>query len=253
MITKLIILLIIVVTCCLIINNLIWIWDYQTSRNVQKATFWAKFPKRYENLMVKEITCSKSKCTFWPTIQNIISHYDVICLCDDGNYYNITYWNATDKYKKHYAKKHNEYSILDFKAIYEVRKVKPVEMINHRKTFKLNRYKYICKKFKKLNEPVELKFVYQLVHNITGVEWGIISHNCHYHAKDVCELILGQKKLKDYIQKFNPKHFERYVSDFKPLILFKEVLKENLHRASRSGYIININSEHNQSEDDQAE
>lgn len=244
MFSRLIIFLLIIITICLIINNLLWFWDYQTSRNVQKTTFWTKFPSRYENLTVKEITCSKSKCTFWPTIQNVISHYDVICLCDDGNYYNITFWNPSDKYKKHYVKKHNDPTILDYKSIYEVRKVKPFEMINRRKAFKLNGYKYICKKFNKVNFPIELKFVYQLVHNITGIEWGIISHNCHYHAKDVCEIILERKKLKKYIKEFNPKHFERYVSDFKPLILFKEVLKENLiNRSHAFQDIINIKSE----------
>lgn len=235
---------------CLILNNLIWILDYQTSKNVQKTSYWTEFPKRYENLIVKEITCSKSKCTFWPTIQNIISHYDVICLCDDNNYYNITYWDATNKYKKHYAEKHNDTSILNYKGIYEVHRVKKMsETFNHRKTFKMHGYKYICKKFKKVEHPVELKFVYQLIHNITGIEWGIISHNCHYHAKDVYEIVLGQKKLKEYIQKFNPKHFERYVSNFKPLILFNEILKENLRRASRSCYVINIKSDQDQTED----
>lgn len=228
MIIKLIILLFVIIITCLIVNNLLWIWDYQTSRNVQKTTFWTEFPERYENLVVKEITCSKSKCTFWPSIQKVISHYDVVCLCDDNNYYNITFWNPTEKYKKRYIKKHNDEKILNFDAIYEVRKVKTREMFNHRKTFNLHGYKYICKKFRKVNHPIALKFVYQLVHNITGIEWGIISHNCHYHAKDVCEIVLEQKKLKEYIQKFNPKHFERYVSEFKPLILFKEILKENL-------------------------
>ena len=253
MISKLIILLLIIIIICLIVNNILWIWDYQTSRNVQKTTFWAEFPKRYENLVVKEITCSKSKCAYWPAIQNVISHYDVICLCDDNNYYNITYWSPGDKYKKRYMEKHNDENILNYKTIYEVRKVKTTETLNRRKKFKLNGYKYICKKFENVNQPIELKFVYQLVYNISGIEWGIISHNCHYHAKDVCEIILGRKKLKEYIRKFNPKHFERYVSNFKPLIFFKVIIKENLHRANRSGYIININSNNNQSEEDQTD
>jgi hypothetical protein len=226
MFVQLLLNILIVIVIVLIINNLLWIFDYLTSKNVQKTSYWMKFPEELKNLKVVSISCSKSKCTFWPTIQNVISHYDVICLCDDGNYYNISLYYPTDNSKQKI--KDIDPKALEYKTWYRVDKVKVKDSNFNRKVFELHGYKYICKKFKKLKDQLKLSFIYQLVHDVTGIPWGLISHNCHAHAKEVCRIALDKKSLKYYVKHFNPKHFEQYISQFKPMLTLKEVISENI-------------------------
>ncbi len=224
MFLQLLLFVLIIVIIVLVLNNIAWFIDYYTSKNIQQTTHWCDFPKEYENLNVVKISCSKSKCNFWPDLQNVVSHYDIICQCDDGNYYNITYYYPNEKDIQELLKTRQD--ARKFKNWYRVDRVYPRTNQFNRKYFTVHDWKYVCKKFRAVKRPVKLSFVYTLVHNVTGVNWGIISHNCHRHAKTVCNIVLDKPFLKEYIHKFNPMHFEFYDSKFKPLIVLKEVMSE---------------------------
>lgn len=225
-----IIILIVLVFC---INNLLLIFDYYKSKNIYSSVYWIE--NEFPDLLVTEISCSKSKCSFWPTIQNVVCHYDVICKCNDGNYYNITYCYPTLELRKKYI----DQVKYDFKNWYIIQRVKLIKD-GFRYSFKINGYKYKVKKFNKVNQPIKLDLVYQLVQNLLKLDWYLFDFNCHCQAKLVNWIVLEKEKF-NLFKIWSEKNFELYKSDFKPLLFIKQVLNENFNPKSIwNNYELNI-------------
>lgn len=168
---------------------------------------WGVVPNKYPNVKIIGAGISKSIVSFTTFHSNVLSHTDVVCLSDVGEYYNIT-------------ECYNDNSVRKKKWI-EIFKVQPVNNM-----FKIRGFDYKIFNMFDLHGTTSLDLAFQLLVNEIRLPYHIFKNNCHHSAYRVIEILSDMDITRRFSEHYDPNFFEFYKSNYRPLIYIKEFVSD---------------------------
>lgn len=203
---KLYLMIIILILVVLIINEI-------TNRIFDNHVIerdWEIVKNKYPGVKIIGVGISKSIVSFTSVHSNVLSHTDIICLSDTGDYYNIT-------------ECYDDSRSIDYKKKWiEVHKVKP----SIKNKFKLRGFDYRIFEMVPVSEIVDLDTIYRLVVDESKLPYHFLKNNCHHSVQRIIDVLTDRNVSGKYSKIYHPKYFEFYKSSYRPLIYIKEFVSD---------------------------